>query len=268
MKARRWRAAIFGLTLLATARIPQVPTCPAQSPPGQAASAAPPVGPASGSRRVLIVTGQDYPGHLWRQTTPALRAALEQDSRLAVFVTEDPGLLDAAALDRYDVLVLHFMNWEQPAPGAAVRERLLRRVEDGMGLMLVHFACGAFQDWPKFRELAGRVWDPKLRGHDPFGRFDVTISDPEHPVTRGLRGFETVDELYTCLTGDSEIRVLASARSAVDGKQYPMAFVLHAGRGPVFHSVLGHDAPSLRNPGTAALMRRGCAWVGDLPPGP
>jgi uncharacterized protein len=223
-----------------------------------------PASPGTQPKRVLIVTGQDYPGHLWKQTTPALRAGLEQDSRLAVSVTEDPALLDSSALDGYDAVVLHFMNWEQPAPGIAAREKLRKRVDEGMGLMLVHFACGAFQDWPQFQELAGRVWDPKLRGHDPYGEFEVKVTDPEHPVTRGLSNFRIVDELYTCLTGVRPVRVVAAARSAVDGKDYPMAFVHQFGRGRVFHSVLGHDAQALRNPGAAALMRRGCAWVAGL----
>jgi uncharacterized protein len=225
-------------------------------------------GTTAANRRILLVTGQDYPGHLWRQTTPALRAGLEEDRRLSVSVIEDPALLDSGALDTYDAVVLHFMNWEQPPPPEAARERLLRRVRDGMGLVLVHFACGAFQDWPRFEELAGRVWDPKLRGHDPYGVFRVEIADAAHPVTVGLPGFDTVDELYTCLTGNRPVRVLARARSSVDGKDYPMAFTLEAGRGRVFHTVLGHDAQSLRNPGAGRLIRRGTAWAAGLTPEP
>src|SRR5208283_2920874 len=50
--------------------------------------------------RILLVTGIDYPGHLWKQTTPVLRAALEKDGRMEVFVAEDPGFLDSSAIDR------------------------------------------------------------------------------------------------------------------------------------------------------------------------
>ncbi len=217
-------------------------------------------------RRLLLVTGQDYPGHLWRQTAPVVRSFLEQDPRMAVTVTEDPGMLDSQGLDKYDAVVLHFMNWEQPAPPAAARQRLQQRVREGMGLALLHFACGAFQDWPEFAELAGRAWDPKLRGHDPYRRFEVEIADAEHPITRGLEPFAVVDELYTCLTGSRPIHVLAKARSQVDGKDYPMAFTLEYGKGKVFHSVLGHDSQALSTPGASALLRRGIAWAAGLPP--
>ncbi|MBI4662274.1 MAG: ThuA domain-containing protein [Verrucomicrobia bacterium] len=214
--------------------------------------------------RVLLVTGVDYPGHLWKQTAPVLAEILRKDPRLGVTVIEDPHLLDSAAIRAYDAILLHFMNWEVPAPGEAARENLRSLVESGKGLMLVHFACGAWQDWPEFRKLAGRVWDPKLRGHDPRGPFRVEIADPDHPITNKQEPFETDDELYTCLTGDAPIRVVAKARSKVDGKDYPMAFALNYGRGRVFHTVLGHDVKAMSQPGVANLFRRGCAWAASL----
>ncbi len=239
---------------------------PAVNPGPQAPSqaAAPPA--ADGKKRVLIVTGIDYPGHLWRETAPVLQKDIAADTRLSVEVTEDPAFLASSELHQFDAVVLHFMNWEQPDPGEEARANLKRFVEGGKGLCLVHFACGAFQAWPEFADLAGRVWDPQLRGHDPFGMFLVDIVDQEHPVTKGLKSFETTDELYTCLTGDRPISILASSRSVVDGKDYPMAFVFTYGKGRVFHSPLGHDAAALSNPSVAELFRRGTAWVAGLAP--
>lgn len=220
--------------------------------------------PTASKARVLFVTGIDYPGHLWRETTPVLVRHLSKDPRLEVTVIEDAHLLDSAALSNYSAVVLHFMNWEVPSPGPAARENLRRFVEGGKGLVLVHFACGAWQDWPEFKNLAGRAWDPKLRGHDPHGAFTVNIKDPTHAVTAGLKDFETVDELYTCLAGDAAIHLLATARSKVDGKDYPMAFVLEYGRGRVFHSPLGHDAKALGFDAVGELFRRGTAWAAGL----
>ncbi|MCD6340071.1 MAG: ThuA domain-containing protein [Verrucomicrobia bacterium] len=216
--------------------------------------------------RVLIVTGVDYPGHRWRQTAPIVARALGADPRLDARAIEDPHFLDSAALARYRAVVLHFMNWETPAPGPTARENLRRFVAGGGGLVLLHFACGAWQDWPEFRKLAGRVWDPKLRPHDPRGPFKVRILDKKHPVTRGLRDFMTDDELYTCLAGEAPIRVLAVARSKVDGKDYPMAFVLRYGQGRVFHTLLGHDVKAFSFPEVQKLLRRGTAWAAGLDP--
>jgi uncharacterized protein len=130
----------------------------------------------------------------------------------------------------------------------------------------VHFACGAFQEWNRFPVLAGRAWDPELRGHDPHGAFTVEIADAAHPIMRGMTAFETVDELYTCLAGETPIHILATARSKVDQKDYPIAFVLTYGKGKVFHCVLGHDAKALTNPSVGELFRRGTAWTAGLSP--
>jgi len=217
-------------------------------------------------KRIIIVTGIDYPGHKWKLTTPVLKEAIAKDKRLAVDVTEDPKFLASPELNKYDAVVLHFMNWEQPDPGENARANLKAFVENGKGLVLVHFACGAFQDWPEFKNLAGRAWDPKLRAHDPFGKYTVNIVDPKHPVTKGMKDFETTDELYTCLAGDRKVRMLATAKSVVDGKDYPMAFTFRYGKGRVFHSPLGHDAPALANPPVAKLFRRAAAWTARLQP--
>lgn len=220
---------------------------------------------AEASKQVLLVTGQDYPGHEWRKTAPVLADALRKDPRLAVTVNEDPACL-AGALDKYDVIVLHFMNWEQPDPGPVARENLKQFVEGGKGLCLVHFACGAFQEWPEFRNLAGRAWDPKMRPHDPHGPFRVDIRQPQHPIMEGMEPFVTTDELYTCLAGDWPIDVLATAKSSVDGADYAMAFTSSYGKGRVFHSPLGHDVAALANAPVGELMRRGCAWAAQLEP--
>ena len=213
----------------------------------------------------LIVTGVDYPGHPWAQTTPVLRRQLEKDARFVVRVVEDPHFLDSNAINAYDLVVLNFMNWEVPAPGEQARRHLREFVSGGKGLVLVHFSCGAWQDWPEFVELAGRVWDPKLRPHDPLGRFTVTPSAGNHPITAGMKPFETTDELYTCLAGNTPVEILATARSIVDQKDYPMAFVLNYGKGRVFHSPLGHDARALDNDAVGALFRQGAVWAAGQP---
>jgi type 1 glutamine amidotransferase len=222
--------------------------------------------------RILLVTGIDYPGHLWRQTAPALADALRKDKRLEVFTVEDPNFLESAAIHRYDLIILHFQTWEPPSPGERARENLRKFVAGGKGVALVHFACGAWHgEWAGFEKIAGRVWfgqnpGPGKRQHDPYGPFRVEMVKPEHVIVRGMKDFDTQDELYTCLIGDPPIEVVAQAKSKLDGQYYPMAFVCQYEKGRTFHSVLGHDAKALSVPGVQELFRRGCAWAGGLSP--
>ncbi len=219
------------------------------------------------TRKVVMVTGIDYPGHKWQETAPVLAAELRKDPRLKVDVVETPAFLASEKLADYDVAVLHFMNWETPDPGDKARQNLVDFAKKGGGLVAVHFACGAFQGWPEFEKLVGRVYDPNMRPHDPHGAFEVRIADANHPITQGLKPFETTDELYTCLAGQVPIHVLAEAKSKVDGKNYAMAFVLQYGKGRVFHSPLGHDVQAF-SPAAGELFRRGTAWAAGMTPVP
>jgi len=212
------------------------------------------------SIRVLLVTGIDYPGHKWQETTPVIRGFLTQDPRLKVDILEDPYRLGETDLSPYDVFVMHFMNWEKPDPDEKARENLRRFVADGGGLVMIHFACGAFSDWPEFVNLAGRIWDKK-NTHDPRGPFQVDITGTNHFITRGMKSFETDDELYIGLVGEKPVNVLATARSKITGRDHPMAFVHSYGKGRVFQTPLGHDVKALQVAGAAELIRNGCVWA-------
>ena len=229
------------------------------------AKPAPPKPRNPDAKRVLLLTGEDFKGHKWQLTAPVLRDELEKDSRLAVDVVEDLTSLKTLKLSDYVAVVMHFKNYDPKVPGRAGYDNLASFVEKGGGLVLVHFACGAFQEFKgEFVKVGGRVWNPKMRGHDPFRKFTVNVIKPDHPAMAGLEDFETTDELYTCLDGDTAIDVLATAVSKVDKKTYPMAFVLKYGKGNVFHSPLGHDTGALSNPPVAELFRQGTAWVAGL----
>ncbi|MFO7904418.1 MAG: ThuA domain-containing protein [Pirellulaceae bacterium] len=226
------------------------------------------------SRRVLLITGEDYPGHQWRETAPVLLAELYRDSRLTVDVLADLESLQSTKLDHYASVVLHFKNYDPTVPGRDGFDNLANYVKQGGGLVLLHFACGAFEEFKDdFEPLAGRVWfgqqpPPGRHQHDPRGKFTVSIARTDHPITQGMKDFETVDELYTCLEGEVPITPLVTAVSKVDGKTYPIAFVLSSGEGRVFHCVLGHDVKALSAAGPAELIRRGTAWTAGLDPAP
>jgi type 1 glutamine amidotransferase len=218
-------------------------------------------------KRVLIVTGDDYPGHLWRQTAPELAAIVREDSRLEVTITESPGILASPLLSHYDAVMIHFKDYpEHMVVGESVWSGLQQFVDSGKGIVLVHFGCGAFQGWDGFVNVAGRVWDPEKRAHDPYGPFQVNVIDTEHPITSSMESFGVTDELYTCLEGTSTIRVLCQATSKVDQQKYPMGFVAESTTGRVFHCTLGHDVAALGSEGARRLYRHAVAWAAGLDP--
>jgi branched-chain amino acid transport system ATP-binding protein len=146
---------------------------------------------ATETKRILIITGEDYPGHKWKQTTPVLKGLYKPDPRLQVEVLQDLSQLASTDLAAYAAVVMHFKNYDPNVPGRQAFDKLCRFVDRGGGLVLVHFACGAFQEFKDdFTKLAGRAWNPKLRGHDPFGEFTVNMTAQPHPITTGLQPFQ------------------------------------------------------------------------------
>jgi type 1 glutamine amidotransferase len=220
---------------------------------------------AGAQKKILILTGMEHHNN-WKQLTPILVEAFASDKRLEVSVSEQPVIMTKEeVLAKYDGYVLLYNNSDKmPSPEGALAN-LKKAVEGGKGLVLVHFSSGAFYDWttkkvdPAFCEIAGRVWNPACRGHDPHGTFTVNIADKTHPITKGLSDYEQIDELYTCIEGPQPIQVLATGVSKVDQKVYPLAFVLNPGKGRTFHCALGHSEKAFNEP-TKQLFRQGVLW--------
>lgn len=213
--------------------------------------------------QVLLVTGVDHPSHDWTKTTPTICELLEKDEQFSVRVVKDPNLLASPELFDVDVVFLHFRNDKPLAQQSQVQANLSGFVERGGGLVVMHFASGALGDWPEYRNLVGKVWDGE-NTHDPRGQFTVEFTEEQHPITQGLGDFQTDDELYIGLVGERPVELLAFARSKVTGRDHPMAFAFQYGKGRVFHTPLGHDDRAIRSPGTAELIRRGCAWAANI----
>ncbi len=216
--------------------------------------------------RALLVTGRDVPAHKWRETTPITREILESTKRFEVVVVEEPAVLETSALMSYDVLVVNLRNRLSERLSPEARRNVEAFVKSGRGLVALHFAVNAWEDWAEYRSMLGRYWvrrqgGKKISGHGPQGSFRVVIADKTHPVTEGLGDFEINDELYARLQGTGRIHVLASADSDWSGKKEPLAWTVSYGEGRVFVLALGHDARSRRNAGFQRLLARGSEWA-------
>ena len=89
--------------------------------------------PAQSVKRVLLLTGEDYPGHKWQETTPVLRAELAKDTRLSIQVVEDLKFLRSQDLHSFAAIVMHFKNYDPAVPGPEGQENLARFVRQGGG---------------------------------------------------------------------------------------------------------------------------------------
>jgi len=224
------------------------------------------------SMKGLLLTGRHHPGHPWQETTPLIREALEKEELIHMDISLNIEDLHQYDLRDYDFLVLNYCNWEdQRGLSDAAKTAFVKYLRAGGGLIVVHFANGAFHyslpgaeasDWPEFRNIVRRVWDHTGdSAHDPYGPFRVEVSDIEHEITAGIKDFETTDELYYNQVGDRPIVPLLTAKSAVTGADEPLAWAYEYGKGRIFQTLLGHDTTSLNTLEVQIILRRGAVWT-------
>ncbi len=215
--------------------------------------------------RAVIVTGENsFSGHVWKETSVAVKSILDAGKGFStVDVQNDPNFIGTEPFLAYDVAVFDFRNAKPLANDAAVQANILKFLEMGKGLVTIHWANNAFPYWTEWTNIVGRS---QVSRHDKRGPFTVRIVDPNNVVTKGMKDYETDDELYwDSKMGYRPTTTLAVARSNIHvNDDFAQAVTVQYGNGRVFMTQLGHDVKALNVPGTAELVRRGTAWAAGV----
>lgn len=186
-------------------------------------------------------------------------ATLKATGKTSVNYTEITGGL-APVIEAVDVL---YLSNNKPFTDEATRAAVLNHARSGKGLLLVHPSLwyNWERDWPEYnRELCGGG----SRGHDSYGEFEVTVTDPTHPLMKGVPAKFTVkDELYWFEPDakGSEIQVLATAFSKAKNKTYPIVFVVKHPKTRVAAITLGHDGVAHSHPAYQAMLVNAVEWT-------
>jgi uncharacterized protein len=220
--------------------------------------------------KTLLITGEN--NHDWARSAPFCRDLMEHTRRFDVDLTEDPSetLADGAALSKYQLL---FVDYNGPSWAKEAKRNFVDAVRNGAGVCILHAANNAFEGWTEYEELCVLMWR-EASNHGSYHKFNVTFTDQEHPITKGLSTVmkDHPDELYANLAHmhDSPHHVLATAYSSPEsggtGKEEPVLLVKTYGEGRVFHCILGHvweggPMDTFENPDFQHVLLRGCEWA-------
>jgi len=244
---------------------------------------------ASKPRKVLVW------GHAWtHQPNPFAEKALEiLGAKTGVFeavVTDDPRLLLGDSLPRFDALVMNniherdpflpddFGKLDQERKDAAkkfdesVKQSILEYVRSGKGIVGIHAATAAFQNWPEYGEMMGGYY-----GGHIYEEVAIKLDDPRHPVNACFDGkpWRIKDEIYISREPYSRknLRILLSLdldQMTDPGKRpdkdYAVSWVRQYGEGRVFYTTLGHAMETYWNPLFLQHVLAGVQFAtGDLP---
>ena len=222
--------------------------------------------------RVLILTGRN--NHNWKATTPMLQRVLQESGKFQVDTTVPPQGLTRENLASYDVILSDWNSWgggskeAEAAWTAAARQAYLDFVRGGKGHVTIHAGGSSFYEgWPEYRKVSLVYWNLGTTGHGRQHEFKVRIDQPDHPLTAGLEGFTTRDELWNRPGVVEGATVLASAYSDKQAEPSgtnqwePTVVAATYGQGRCFATLLGHDAKLMENKGFQQLLIRGVQWA-------
>jgi len=253
-------------------------------------AAAPEKAPArpAKSRKVLVW------GHAWTHLpNPYAEKALEIIGRKSgafdVVVSDDPRLLLGDRLPQFDALVMNNIHERDPflpegfgASGEeqktaakqfddAVKKSILEYVRSGKGIVGIHAATAALQNWPEYGQMMGGYY----AGHI-HQEVIIKLDDPKHPINACFEGksFRIRDEVYIFRAPYSRenLRVIASLDLSQmedpqkrPDKDYAISWVRAYEKGRVFYTTLGHEPATYWNPVFLKHLLAGIQFaIGDL----
>jgi hypothetical protein len=224
----------------------------------------------------------------------ALTRTLEEEAGLSIDFTDEVKLLNAENLSHYKLLIMLKDGmiwpdgygggsypgyrdqplisdpplpkgdakpkfWMTPAQGKAVKEF----VENGGSTLFYHNTTHTALTNPDFADVLGATYD----GHPPVRPFKVSVVNPDHPITRGVRDYIVTDEqhYFKYLKDDKYALTRSTDLGNNDfGKYGPSihgGWAYDYGRGRNCYLAQGHMISVLWNPEYKKLQKNAVKWL-------
>jgi len=143
-------------------------------------------------------------------------------------------------------------------------ENILNAHKNGLPAVNLHCAMHSYRlpgkdDWFQFVGIQSAA-------HGPQKPIEVTFVDRDHPVTKPLENWTTVnEELYNNLKLFPTAKPLARGRQDIGTKvdDYVVTWTNQYGKGRVFSTTLGHNSETVGDPRYLDMVTRGLLWSCD-----
>lgn len=203
---------------------------------------------------------------------------------------------DSAAIGAADALVTYTCDVR---PDEDQQQALVDFVASGRRWLALH-GTNSLLEWTREGKVAApdtmapvtRLLGSRFIAHPPLGEFEVRVTEPSHPLVRGIDTFNVTDELYLAeLYGRNRVLLETryngkAAREFVRREWFsdeprPVLYLHEHGAGEVLYLTLGHcrgrydmqplleeyprvERCSWESPVYYELLRRGIRWMARL----
>ncbi|HXZ85136.1 MAG TPA: ThuA domain-containing protein [Myxococcota bacterium] len=237
--------------------------------------------------RAVLVCGGRF--HDFDYARLELLRHLGEDARVRTRVLEDWSRSDA--WDGADFLLSYTCDVR---PSAEQADALARYVESGGRWFALHGTNSILEfdgrkvSCPRLAPRFMATLGSQFLAHPPIAPYRVVVSDPAHPLLKGIEPFETQDELYLS-EFHGPVKTLLETRYSGptpgfepaewrDDAPRPVLYLHEVGQGAVLYLTLGHcrghfdmqplldyypvvERGSWELPVFHELLRRGLAWA-------
>jgi uncharacterized protein len=148
----------------------------------------------------------------------------------------------------------------------AEKESYYKLLKIGKGLVFLHHSLCSYQQWDAFKDIVGGKYheeknSPATSTYQHDVTFTVKISSPKDQVTKGIKDFEILDEVY----GNTEILPGVTPLLTADHPQSSktIGWMHKIENSRIIYIQPGHDKNSYFNPNYQKLVRQAIEYVAE-----
>jgi len=195
--------------------------------------------------------------HNWKGIGDVVEETLQATDKFDLTrVDNDLNAFLAERIKPFDLVVFY---WTLGKLTPEQKKGVLDHIAEGNGFVTFHSGADSFRgdrDWHTF--VGGH-----FISHPRYRRFQVSITDVQHPITSGVNEYMTTDEQYILDYEADKVTVLGNGLHK--GKLMPALWVKAHGSGRIFYNSGGHDPKATAQPMFKQLLVRGCLWAAGRP---
>jgi putative heme-binding domain-containing protein len=159
-----------------------------------------------------------------------------------------------------DVAVFYSNN---PAWNPDRKAELDAFLQRGGGAVFIHWAIEGREFAPELADCIGLASNSKALKYR-HGALTMNFPNADHPITRGFKATDFIDETYWQAVGDPK-RITLLGDVVEDGEPRPQLWAREHGKGRVFVSIPGHYTWTFDDPLHRVLLLRGICWTARQP---
>jgi type 1 glutamine amidotransferase len=209
-------------------------------------------------RHVLIVTG----GHDFdRESFFEMFDSFQEISYTKLKHPEANAQLGKINSKTFDAVVFYDMP---KTISEEEKQSYLKLLKTGKGLVFLHHSQCSYQLWDEYKNIVGGKYheekkSPATSTYQHDVTFTVRITDPKHPVTKGIKDFEILDEVY----GNTEVLPGVTPLLETDHPQSSkiIGWTHKIENSRIVYIQPGHDKNAWFNPNYQKLVRQAIAFV-------